>query len=233
MSIEVFPVVHIQRPNQALEQSEAAFAAGADGVYLIDHNNGHPEVLLDAFNQVAATHPGRFVGVNFLQHGSARQSLQVLRERVDTGDIVRLPSGLWSDDADANKDMAQQLRDEDPQLAGISYLGGVAFKYTRFFTDDPERATTEAIRLSPFVDVVTTSGAGTGKAPNPEKIRAMKRAIGQQRLAIASGISVDNLHQYSGSFDQLLVSTSVETEPYSGVFDEVKLKDLIDMAHES
>lgn len=232
MAIEVFPVVHLQDERQAVEQARRAFEAGADGVYLIDHEYVGAETLLHAFNDVVAENPARFVGLNFLNHASAAQSLQFLQNRVNTGSLAKLPDGLWADDADQDKDRAVQLRNEHTELAGIQYLGGVAFKGTRFFTDDPNEAVVEAERLSRYVDVVTTSGAYTGKSANPEKIKAMKAAIGDQPLAIASGVGLENIHNYAGMFDQLLVATSVEVVPMSGIFDPRKLKDLIDVAHE-
>ena len=47
--------------------------------------------------------------------------------------------------------------------AALLYFGGVAFKYQRP-VDDLAEATTKASR---FIDVVTTSGAGTGHAASP------------------------------------------------------------------
>jgi len=58
----------------------------------------------------------------------------------------------------------------------------------------------------------------------------MKNAIGSKKLAVASGISADNIASYSGLFDQLLVSTSIEVVPYSGIFEPDKLKQLIELA---
>lgn len=85
--------------------------------------------------------------------------------------------------------------------------------------------------MSPFVDVVTTSGKATGQAPTRAKIDAMKEAIGDQSLAIASGVSTDNLRAFT-SADQVLISTSIETEPGSGEFDPDKLGQIIHMAHD-
>lgn len=232
MSTEIFPVVHIQDAEQALDQSSMALEMGADGVYLIDHGGHPPADLIHAFNQVKEAHPERFVGINVLQSPSAAATLTLLLDISRKGDMVALPDGLWEDNAELDKDRVFELRALHPELTSIRYLGGVAFKYTPLFTEDPGLASQEARRLEPYVDVVTTSGAGTGKAPTPEKIRAMKAAIGK-KLAVASGISAQNFAQYDGSFDQLLVSTSVETEPYSGIFDPQKLQELIDVAHGS
>lgn len=234
MAVEVFPVIHVRDSNQAIEQSDLAFESGANGVYLIDHNSPrNTRNLVDSYNEVASKFVDRFVGINFLQHSSAAYSLSFIRVGIDTGSLARLPDGLWADDADIDKEQLIDIRLEHPELAAITYLGGVAFKYTPYFTNDSHRAADEAVRLQPFIDVVVTSGEGTGQAPPPEKIKAMKTAIQEAPLAVASGISTENIHNYIGYFDQLLVSTSIETKPYSGVFDPRKLKDLIDLAHSS
>lgn len=234
MAVEIFPVVHVNDISQAVEQSGMAFEMGANGVYLIDHHNSFsPEPLKTAFNKVATQYPDSFIGLNLLQHRSAARSLAFLHSRLHSGSLTRLPDGLWADVADREKQEFLDMRHEFDELANIRYLGGVAFKYTSTFTDDPERAAAEATRLAPFVDVVTTSGQETGMAPSSEKIQAMKAAIGSKPLAVASGISADNLADYNGNIDQLLVSSSIETRPYSGVFDPTKLRELIDVAHAS
>lgn len=236
MAIEVFPVVHINNPRQATEQATVAFEAGADGVYLIDHQNATPETLMTTFNSVAIEHPDRFIGVNFLQFRSPVKAFGYLQGCLADRDITRYPDGLWVDDADypqQGKEIVREMRTNDHELRRISYLGGVAFKYTLSYTDNPEEAAAEATRLKDYVDVVTTSGRGTGHAPNPEKIARMKEAIEpHQKLAVASGISAENIADYEQSFDQLLVSTSLETRPSSGIFVPERVAELIQLAHQ-
>jgi len=53
------------------------------------------------------------------------------------------------------------------------YFGGVAFKYQEDVTDLAK----VAVAAMPFLDVITTSGVGTGIAPNLEKIKHMKNAV--------------------------------------------------------
>lgn len=231
MSIEVYPVVHVQTKQQAVEQTDIALSAGADGVYLIDHGSHVKGGLLTAYNAVVEAQPDAFIGLNFLNLGTGFKSYRYLQEALNKGVIDRLPNGVWVDDAGYDREKLVELRASDPRLQSVRYLGGTAFKYTRGFTEDPVAATQAAKEMSPFVDVVTTSGAGTGTPPTPEKIHAMKQAIGEQPLAVASGIDSDNIAQFKGGVDQILVASSVETVPYSGIFDEAKLKDFIDTAH--
>ena len=49
-----------------------------------------------------------------------------------------------------------------------------------------------------YVDVVTTSGPGTGQAADRDKIQAMKEVLGSNPLAIASGITAQNIGDYYG-----------------------------------
>lgn len=233
MAVEIYPVIHVKDPSQAADQAEIAFELDADGVYLIDHEaSDNTERVIEAFNRVASTDDMRFVGINLLQISSGVRALEHIRSRVETGIMARLPNGLWVDDADPGKDDLVTLRNRYPELMSVRYLGGVAFKYTDHFTEDPEESAQEAIRLSRYVDVVTTSGAGTGIPPTVDKIIAMKQSIGDQRLAIASGVSLANLEEFLPNFDELLVSSSVETGRYSGEFDRLRLRDLIADAHE-
>lgn len=64
-----------------------------------------------------------------------------------------------------------------------------------------------------FVDVVCTSGSGTGHAPSAEKIATMKKAIVSQQgsaLAIASGVDENNvLSLLEAGADCILVASSV------------------------
>lgn len=230
MSIEVYPVVHVQTQQQAVEQTDVALSAGADGVYLIDHGSGLRGGLITAYNAVVEAQPEAFVGLNFLNLGSGFKSYRYLRDALDSGDISRLPNAVWVDDASYDRDQLQELRASDERLQAISYLGGTAFKYTSGFTEDPSKAAKAATEMAPYVDVVTTSGAGTGTPPTPEKIHAMKEAIGEQPLAVASGIDTDNISQFKNGVDQVLIASSVETTPYSGIFDRDKLQAFIDSA---
>jgi hypothetical protein len=105
-------------------------------------------------------------------------------------------AGLWVDDAGID----ERTRDQ-PDAAMVArarqesgwdglYFGGVAFKYQR-----PVEDLTSAARIAArYMDVVTTSGPGTGIAAARDKIVAMKEAVGDLPLAadcflVATGIS--------------------------------------------
>jgi predicted TIM-barrel enzyme len=125
-----------------------------------------------------------------------------------------------------------EYREDHPGLKKIAFMGGVSFKYTEWYTADPAESARMAEQLAPFVDVVTTSGAGTGSPPSAEKITAMGRAAGPGRLAVASGISIENIADYSDQPDMtVLVASSLETEKYSGIFIPERVRAVVEAAH--
>ena len=76
----------------------------------------------------------------------------------------------------------------------------------------------------------TTSGSGTGIPPTVAKLRAMREAAARP-IAVASGISSSNIGNYESLVDEILVASSVETAPYSGVFEMAALARTIEAAH--
>lgn len=236
--MEIFPVVHIGEDlKEATRQAHIAHELGAKGVYLIDHDNGarNTRPLFEVVDAIKSEDESRYVGVNILGFSPEAAVRHISEEFSEAESLHFVPDSLWSDDmrqGRADPMQAMRLKSFRPELANLSVHGGIAFKYTRTFTEDPESAAAEALELKDTVDVVTTSGAGTGTPPSVEKIAAMKQAIGEQKLAVASGISLDNIHRYQGILDQILVASSVETYPGSGVFDKRELQDFIDAARE-
>lgn len=229
-STKVFPVIHLTSTSQGLTQADIAFDLGVDGVYLIDHHHGSPDPLLEAFEAVVRRHPDKFVGVNLLCAGTGRKAFRILQKAFKKATISRYPDGVWADDARHDRQELRELRQNSEDLARIKYLGGTSFKYTSAYSEDPAVAAGEAVAMAPFVDVVCTSGPGTGYATTPERVAAMKAAIGDQELAVASGVDATNVGGLRPYVDQVLVATSIETSPGSGVVDRVALGALLEAA---
>jgi hypothetical protein len=203
---EVFPgrhvflvVVHAESKLQVLNNIGLAKQEGADGVFLINHSVSHRE-LFEYYEIASELHPNFWMGLNCLDLG-----------RRAVGVIPKSTRGLWVDDAGVDESgtpvfHAQQFA----TLRVISgwkgiYFGGVAFKHQRIIVDVAKTARLAAL----FVDVVTTSGPATGKAADPQKIRTMKEAIGNHPLAIASGITPENVAEYMPYADCFMVATGI------------------------
>lgn len=200
----VLPVIHVENQAQALDNAEIAVEAGADGVWLVNHEIPY-QTMLEIYSELRKQLPSLWVGLNCLDSGPAW--------------IAEAPSvaGAWLDSAYILEDRAEQpmaslfqhtMRVEIP-WDGI-YFGGVAFKGQRKVR--PENYGEAARRAMPFMDVVTTSGPGTGYAADVGKIKAMKDAIGDFPLAIASGITPENVHQYMPHADCFLVASGISID---------------------
>lgn len=196
----MLPVIHAETAAQALRNALIVREAGCDGVFLINHSISAEE-LLEIHEAVADAHPDWWVGVNCL--GVATEDVfGILPAEVD---------GVWADNAGID-----DSREDQPEAATIQsnrqasgwkglYFGGVAFKYQR-----PVRDYAGAARFAAqYMDVVTTSGPGTGQAAPVEKIRTIKQAIGDFPLAIASGITPENVQEYLEHADCFLVATGI------------------------
>ncbi len=196
------PVIHVETIAGALRNTRIAVQNGADGVFLISHKRGFTHLdLMQCYETVREQFPGLWVGLNCLiNRNNAIRSIPI-----DT-------AGLWVDNAGINEGpnpTADAETSADVRRAsgwqGL-YFGGIAFKY-----QDPVVDVARVSRLAmPFVDVITTSGEGTGKPADVEKIRLMKEAIGDDHpLAIASGTTPENVSEYMPYVNCFLVATGI------------------------
>lgn len=199
-------VVHAESVPQVQRNVAIARANGADGVFLINHKVTVKE-LERCYLCARDKHPDFWIGLNFL---GLRSGLAI--DLVSQDPSV---SGLWLDDIGITDEnirnpvvlLAKTLRSWQRERHGEHALifGGVAFKYQK-----PVRNVALVAELAaPCVDVVTTSGEATGVAASVEKIRTMKEAIGSAPLAIASGITPENVGRYLEHADCFLVATGV------------------------
>jgi len=214
----VLPVIHVENKKQALWNAETAKKAGADGVFLISMRGMGSEGLLEIQREVKKEFSTWWVGVNLLGESTVR-----VFNKLD--DNV---SGLWTDNAQINEWSKKQFEADSIKLAkeksgwnGL-YFGGVAFKYQR----QVDNLALAAQIASQYVDVITTSGEGTGLAPDYGKIAAIKASVGNFPVAIASGISPENVTTYKDVANCYLVATSLLV-PGTENFDYSKVSDLV------
>jgi hypothetical protein len=196
----VFIVIHAEDAGQAERNADIAHAAGADGVFVINHAISG-EALRPIADHLRTRWPDWFIGANCLDRAPA-QGFELLGGGVDA---------LWSDNAAIDERCTDQpaaaaiLAAQRQHAPTALHFGGVAFKYQRQ-PDDLAAACAAAV---PYVDIVTTSGPGTGLAADVVRIRAMRAALGAAPLAIASGITPENVGDYLPYTDAFLVATGV------------------------
>jgi hypothetical protein len=177
---------------------------GIKKIFLINH---HVDVedLLKCACMVKVKYPELWVGVNMLG---------VLATEAIAKKLTGI-DGLWCDESLSREDIVNHR-----VFKGLIF-SGLAFKYQPQ-PEDLEKACKDIIRANV---VATTSGIATGKAVDIEKIKLISKYIGNNPIAIASGVSIDNVNDYIGLVDYLLVASSI-TSKGEMIFED-KLKELI------
>lgn len=219
------PVIHPVTKETAIQSIDTAVRAGADGIFLINQGMSSLQVL-NFIPEVRRRHESLWIGVNLL--GSEPEEVMGL--------IASLPvGGIWSDNA-----YIDELSDEQPsgerfrkarRMTGWQglYFGGVAFKYQR---EVPAALLPDAARkATPWMDVITSSGPGTGCAASVDKAKALRSGAGTHPLALASGVSPENVEGVLPYVDVYLVASEIETAKYSGVLVPERTRLLAERIH--
>lgn len=186
VNTELIPVIHMINENQVLTNVEICLSCGIEKVFIINHQTTSEE-LIKCVKRIKDTYPTLWVGINMLD------------KYVEDAILYEFEfDGLWCD---------QSIKLEDykyRKFKGMLFTG-LAFKYQPQ-PKDIELACKESILTS---DVSTTSGPGTGKAADINKILELRSHLGEHPMAIASGVSIDNIENYKGVVDYLLVASSI------------------------
>lgn len=209
----LLPVVHPVTEIDAARSIDKVVEAGCSGLFLINQGMSTRDTLALAL-RTRETHPNLWVGLNLLGH-----SLEYVYSLLGRSGI----HGMWADCTDVTAVGITGLYEHSLNREGYPILfGGVAFKYQ---AEVPEVYLERAAEIaSMYVDVVTTSGPGTGKPASVEKIERMKRGVGAKALGLASGVDIDNVSLYTPYVSAFLVGTGIEES--FGVLDLVKVKEL-------
>lgn len=202
-------VVHVESMIGASRNVSIAKDNGADGVFLINHGDTAQENVQHLIVIEKTAYPDFWIGANFLGY-STLGALHLLPKKAD---------GLWTDNADIGGLLQAGIDGERYKRLMCNahrekwnglYFGGVAFKYQ----PTPVDVEMEARNAKEYVDVITTSGERTGMPPSLEKIRKIRNAIGTFPLAIASGMTPENVVAYKDLADCFLVSTGISYDFY-------------------
>lgn len=230
--MKLYPVVHIGPKNAltSIREGKKALDMGADGIFIINHYGGIEEVFF-VVGAIRSFYKDKdcFIGINLL--GASTDD--ALRWIVAQGaiDESRIPQALWVDDVMDSGEMnspekVYRNKQKSDVLSQVQLFGGIAHKASSTYDEAPDFVLCTVAALNGVVDVITTSGAGTGIAPSVEKMQAVSEGAYGKPIALASGVTAENLPSFA-FVDYVLVSSSIETSPGSGVFDDEKLGELI------
>ena len=142
--------------------------------------------------------------------------------------------GYWGDDARIDEHSAIDQQSEAAEILEVKrtvnwnglYFGGTAFKKQREV--DPADYSTSAKIACDYMDVVTTSGVATGMAADTSKIDTFRKSCGDKPIALASGITPENVHLYADLVDCLMVATGINLEGDFYNIDPERLKRLFE-----
>lgn len=215
----IHPVIHHVQSDETLAQAKSALDWGADGVFLISHED-QDNALLPLCRQLANEWQGRhtsagkapLLGLNLLTY-SACEALEAA--------AAHGANAAWITDAGVSSrgiaPLGQQLMQTMARHPHITVFGCVAFK-----GEAPEPQPADAARIAHACGMrATTSGPGTGQAPDVEKIGAMGAAVNRQ-LAIASGMTAANVQAFTPWLSDILVATGITHD--GRVIDEALFK---------
>jgi predicted TIM-barrel enzyme len=216
----LLPVVHPISRTEALAAVAVAHEQGVKGVFLIDQGMTERDVVSLA-REVRTLYPALWIGINLL----SRTPAEMLTAALTTPGTI---DGIWSDNAGIDERVVSQratVFGTDRRMTGWRglYFGGVAFKYQREIpTEHLGRVATSA---APYMDVVCTSGPGTGYAADVEKVRALRAGLGDHAMALASGVTPENVRGYMPYVQAFLVGTGIEKR--LGILDPAKIEALM------
>lgn len=215
--MQILPVIHFLDRNLAVEQSAIAKDNGAAGVFLISHHGNDAE-LVEVAADIKLANVDFQVGINLLSMSPLRAAELAYGCNLDM---------VWADDMGVD---SRGLTQEGVLLSSFAkahpkfkMFASVAFKY-RPHEPNPGFAALKALEAG-FIP--TTSGEATGSAPEIFKIREMSSAT-NGNLAIASGMTPDNVGTYAKYLSYILVATGISIDDYR--IDPDKLKRLIEIA---
>lgn len=209
----VYPVVHHLDQITTNDQVRLAIEAGANGVFLIDHqqrNNELAQVVLSVQDIVPV---GFKVGVNFLGWGSISAYDVAMHVSADMLwlDAPGIQHGHLTPSGHRLHGHTKNFMDDGPDI-----FASVAFKYQPV-DEDPVRSA-DAARAVDWVPV--TSGAGTGQAPSIEKILEMSE-WGMNPLGVASGMNLGNVREFAPRLSHILVATGVSKDEHHFDFERL------------
>jgi len=212
-SVQIIPVIHYADDNQAMRNAERAIEAGCDGVMLIEMRGRNTDLLF-AGSAIKRRWPHAHVGIN---HLNTETRLAV------TSNIGVGVDSTWTDEqlTHTSGSAAWEAARLNCLLSAAPHtvFCAVAFKYQQY-EPDPCGAARRAVALG-FIP--TTSGPATGCAADPSDLAVIRDAIGPRApLAIASGITPDNVDAFLPFVSHILVSTGVSSSFHE--FDREKLR---------
>jgi hypothetical protein len=205
---KIYPVIHLVDYDQLTKNIDTCLSLGVNQVFIINHLSNFNDLLFYA-NLARTSYPELWIGVNVLD----------LKPRTVLD--LKLPyKGYWFD-------KTLTLEDIEGKTITGEIFSGLNFKYQKQFQGED---LVEVINLIKKTSTVAcTSGVGTGHEAPIKKIENLRNLLGDFPLALASGVSADNIESYLPYVNHFLVASSITDK--DEIINKDKLKELVDKAN--
>lgn len=228
MSAKIYAVIHARDEIEAHLNAHKSLFCGVDGLIFISHGELKSPKLINLIDNFEFKHFRRSKEAGNY-NPNAKIGVNLLSERIND-EIVDLVAGsvdiLWSDYVPEGESLSRFMKRRDNVIYEFQFFGGVAFKYQ----PQPNDLIKAGQDARGIVDVLTTSGPGTGIAPDLKKIELLASGFGN-KIAVASGVTPDNAVSMLPYVDYFLVSTGISKDFYT--IDEEKCTKLVDVIRSS
>lgn len=206
---KLYPVIHHLDQETSLSQGCLALSNGADGIFLISHHGSDSDLVNPALT-LKEMFPEKDIGINFLSSSAISALQTVINLNLDMVwvDAPGITSWQISPMAMDCQDIIRNHR--STVNPNFNMFGSVAFKY------QPEDLNpgAAALKTKDMPMIPTTSGDRTGSPPTISKISSMSHAINKSELAVASGMTPENVKEYLPYLSHFLVATGIALDEY-------------------
>lgn len=201
--------LHVQNLQHALDGARIAIENGAHGVAVVTHM-----VTPEYGAYIAAIIKEKYkydkVLLNILQRKPIDTFKMITNSTIDwvwtDKAMIKGIDRVHEKDNSADELLTWQQENECDKL----YFGGLDFKYQKGLS--PEEYPFAVEQAKKYLDVITTSWAGTGISADSEKIKTIKKLAGDYPVGLASGISAENIHEYIPHTDISIVATAISND---------------------
>jgi predicted TIM-barrel enzyme len=206
----LYPVIHYLDDRTTFSEARLALnTPGVDGVFFISHigSRAVDTHLIQIAREMKQVFPTRYIGVNLLTASDPLDHViyQVQGQGIDMVwfDTLGITSQGVSPLA---KLISEKIAEEEMPL---TVFCGTAFKY-QAVEPYPEQAAKLTFEQG-FIP--TTSGEATGVPPSVKKLKLMS-VNGVRPLAVASGMTAQNVAMFAPYLTHILVATGISRDEY-------------------
>lgn len=214
--MKIFPILHFLDRATTLWQVSVARRCGAAGVFLLCSESDDANDIVDVAWKTKQLNPSFAVGIklpSFTPLQAAERALEAGLDMVWTDDMGVSSTGFTA--------AGMRMAEFATQHPGLALFASVALAHQPV---DPAPGLAAQNALTAGFVPTTTTAATVEAYPNLAQLKAMSKAT-RGTLAVASGITADNVAACAPYVSHILVSSGIFSDQYH--IDQYKLEQLL------